>query len=266
MDEHDEPSRPARADRSDFANPGLDDVMAYVDGHLDAAARRSVEARVAASPELALQVEAYRLQNRALKTAFDPVLGEPVPARMQPPVRARSPVWLVSGFAATLVAGAAIGWFGHGWSVTTHPTSTFVLQAASAHIVYSPEVRHPVEVAANEEAHLVAWLSKRLGHKVSAPVLSNQGFRLVGGRLLPGDQARPAAQFMYEDSKGQRLTLYVRSLATRERDTAFRYARESGIDVFYWIDDQWGYALSGAVGRATMLDLAKVVYNDLTPR
>lgn len=243
-----------------------DEVMAYVDGYLDAAGRRRVEERMAAHAEIAQQVEAYRRQNLALKAAFDPIMREPIPERMRPPEPARSPVWLASGLAATLALGLGLGWFARGLSGAARPASTFVMQAAAAHVVYSPEVRHPVEVAANEEAHLVAWLSKRLGHPVKAPLLTTQGFRLVGGRLLPGDQGRPAAHFMYEDAKGQRLTLYVRSLGTRERDTAFRYARENGIDVFYWIDDQWGYALSGAVGRETMLDLAKIVYNDLSGR
>lgn len=242
----------------------IDDVMAYVDGQLDAAARRRLDERIAATPELAAQVDAYRHQNHALKLAFDPVLREPVPERMQPPRSAGAPLRVALGVAATLALGVALGWYARDLTTPSRAATTFVMQAAAAHIVYTPEVRHPVEVAANEEAHLVQWLSKRLGHKVRAPVLAEQGFRLVGGRLLPGDQARPAAHFMYEDAKGQRLTLYVRGLQARERDTAFRYARESGVDVFYWVDDHYGYALSGVVGRETMLELARIVYNDLS--
>ena len=69
--------------------------------------------------------------------------------------------------------------------------------------------------AADQEAHLVAWLSKRLGTQLKIPQLSGLGFNLVGGRLLPGDQG-PVAQFMYQDAQGQRLTLYVRT----NRDTS----------------------------------------------
>lgn len=65
-----------------------------------------------------------------------------------------------------------------------------------------------MEVAADQEAHLVAWLSKRLGTPLKVPRLDTLGFGLVGGRLLPGDQG-PVAQFMYQDGQGQRLTLYV---------------------------------------------------------
>ena len=74
----------------------------------------------------------------------------------------------------------------------------FVRQAAGVHAVYQPEQRHPVEVGAARQDHLVQWLSKRLGRPLKVPVLSTQGFELVGGRLLPGD-ASARAQFMYQN-------------------------------------------------------------------
>ncbi len=70
--------------------------------------------------------------------------------------------------------------------------------AAMAHVVYSREKRHAIEVMANEERHLVSWLSKRLGFALKVPNLSREGYALVGGRLLPGDQGS-VAHFMYED-------------------------------------------------------------------
>ena len=132
-------------------------------------------------------------------------------------------------------------------------------QAAVAHAVFVPEVRHPVEVGADQEAHLVGWLSKRLGAELKAPTLADAGYRLVGGRLLPGDQGE-VAQFMYENAAHNRLTLYVRPDAPNRGDAGFRYAREGGIDVFYWIDGPFGYALSGSTGRDDMLRLATLVY------
>jgi anti-sigma factor RsiW len=137
-------------------------------------------------------------------------------------------------------------------------------QAAIAHVVYAPEVRHPVEVTADQESHLVAWLSKRLGGDVKAPHLAAAGFDLVGGRLLPGDQG-PVAQFMYQDGRGQRLTLYVRSDARENKETAFRYAQEGKVGVFYWLDGQFGYALSGEIGKEDLLGVANVVYQQLNP-
>lgn len=45
----------------------------------------------------------------------------------------------------------------------------FACIAAVAYAVYSPEKRHPVEVGADQEQHLVNWLSKRLGAILKAP-------------------------------------------------------------------------------------------------
>jgi anti-sigma factor RsiW len=133
-----------------------------------------------------------------------------------------------------------------------------------AHVIYSPEVRHPVEVAADQEAHLVAWLSKRLGTPLKVPQLDTLGYALVGGRLLPGDQG-PVAQFMYQDGQGQRLTLYVRTNRDQYKETAFRFAQEGNVRQFYWIDRGLGYALSGEIGKEDLLKVANAVYRHLNP-
>jgi anti-sigma factor RsiW len=143
-------------------------------------------------------------------------------------------------------------------------SSTWARRAAVAHVVYSPEVRHPVEVGADQEAHLVNWLSKRLGTQLKVPDLAPLGYGLVGGRLLPGERG-PAAQFMYQDGKGQRLTLYVRTNTDETRETAFRFAQEKSIGVFYWLDRRVGYALSGEVDKAELLRVATAVYRQLNP-
>ena len=75
--------------------------------------------------------------------------------------------------------------------------------ALAAHRTFAVEVRHPVEVDAAQEAHLVQWLSKRLGRPLVVPDLSATGYRLMGGRLLPAGSGA-AAQLMYENGAGDR--------------------------------------------------------------
>ena len=141
----------------------------------------------------------------------------------------------------------------------------FVKRAAIAHATYSPVVRHPVEVGADQEQHLVTWLSKRLGAQVRAPKLEAVGYSLMGGRMLPGDNG-PVAHFMYQTEKGSRLTLYVRTEAAENRETAFRYSAEGNVKVFYWIDRKLGYALSSAdLDKDGLLKVANVVYQQLNP-
>lgn len=142
--------------------------------------------------------------------------------------------------------------------------SSLAHHAALAHRVYAPEVRHPVEVGADQQDHLVAWLSKRLGTPLKPPRLAPLGYELVGGRLLPGDSG-PVAQFMYTDASGQRLTLYVSSGQAGNKDSGFRYAQDGQLSVFYWIDGRYGYALSGALGKAELSQIANAVYEQLQP-
>jgi anti-sigma factor RsiW len=240
------------------------ELHAYLDDQLDAEGRRAVEAHLAQAPEDAARVAAYREQNAALHAAFDPVLDEPVPDRLRH-IDARPRAARLAVAAGWLAVGAIGGWFAHALLVDRpHVPMAFSRQAAIAHAVYSPEVRHPVEVGAAEQEHLVNWLSKRLGAKLKAPVLTAEGYELVGGRLLPGE-AGAVAQFMYQDAKGKRLTLYVSRLGGKQRDTAFRFSQEDKVSVFYWIDGALGYALSGELPKAELLNVATTVYKQINP-
>src|SRR5262249_11262528 len=130
--------------------------------------------------------------------------------------------------------GSAVGWFGHEATLGGRAFGGLARQAGGAHRIFVTAGRHPVEVPAPAGGPLVAWLSKRLGHPLKGPRLAGYGFQLVGGRLLPAD-GMPAAQFMYENASGQRLTLYLRANLDN-RETAFRFTDENGVRVFYWLD------------------------------
>ncbi|MBD3786402.1 MAG: anti-sigma factor, partial [Sphingomonadales bacterium] len=146
------------------------------------------------------------------------------------------------------------------------PMLRLAAEAQTAHAVYAVEVAHPVEIAVTDdtaaEPHLMAWLSKRLGHPLAAPDLGAQGFTLIGGRLLPADQG-PAAQLMYEDATGQRVTLYVAAMTGSE--TAFRFREgEDGTASLIWVAAGLGFALSGPMDREALWPLAEAAYHDLS--
>jgi anti-sigma factor RsiW len=258
------------------------ELHAWVDGRLPPERQAAVERYLAVHPGEAERVQAYRAQNAALHALFDGVLDAPVPDALHPP---RAPLpsdagaprhhasWRRMVAMLTVAAGAgllggAAGWTlrGDGFAGSASATALAALsrQAAIAHAVYTPEVRHPVEVGADQQQHLVAWLSKRLGKQLRPPLLVRQGYELVGGRLLPGDSG-PVAQFMYSDTRGQRLTLYVSSGQHGQRDTGFRFAQEGNVGVFYWIDGSFGYALSAAVDKGELTQIAHAVYAQLQP-
>jgi anti-sigma factor RsiW len=242
--------------------------MAFVDGRLDAAARADVERRLAEDPALAAEVRAYAAQRAALHARFDPVLDEPVPQRLLPGAGgARAPLARLAVAAALVAVGAAAG------SLATRAVdrrgsgdgaaATLARQALVAHAAFAPDARRPVEIAAAQEQQLVAWLSKRLGRELRVPSLEARGLRLVGGRLLPGDASTPAAQLMYETGTGERVTLFLRVVGAGDGPTAFRATEEAGVTTFWWIDRDWGYALTGALPRDELLAAARAVYEQL---
>ena len=135
------------------------------------------------------------------------------------------------------------------------------LRAAVAYAVYQPEQRHPVEVAADQQEHLVQWLSKRLARPLTVPGLQAQGFELVGGRLLPGEHGA-RAQFMYQNAAGQRITLYLGALDGAPLET-FRFDQQGPVASFYWVERGFGYAITGELPRPALQALATVVYEQL---
>ena len=247
-------------------------LHAYVDGQLAAEDRQEIEEYLRHHPADAARVNEWQRQNEAIQALFAPIGEETVPERLRPAVLARKKTprhdrrWPAMAAALLLLAlGGAGGWLARPLFEPPAPAgiqqASLVEEAFNAHRIYTVEVLHPVEVTANEKAHLAKWLSKRLRDPIRIPALDSEGFALMGGRLLPASNG-PAAQFMYEDKNGRRITLY-----TVRRDgggqTAFRYARENGINAFYWIDGPLAYALAGEVNRATLQRLARSVYAQL---
>jgi anti-sigma factor RsiW len=248
------------------------DLHGYVDGRLTPERLAAVQAWLAARPEEAERMASLQRLHEDIRALYDPVLSEPVPIALERAVTGRRPPYRRLAQAAGLLAvgialGMAAGWQIHGErpAATADVGGGMARRAAVAHATYSPEVRHPVEVGADQEAHLVAWLSKRLGAPVRAPQLEGVGYSLVGGRLLPGESG-PVAQFMYQCQRGTRVTLYVRTEAVNNTQTAFRYAKEGNVRVFYWVDRRLGYALSSAdISKDDLLKVSNAVYQQLNP-
>jgi anti-sigma factor RsiW len=258
---------------------GIDerDLQALVDGRLPTERSAEAAAVLASLPEARARVAHYQAQRQQLRAAFAAQAAEPTPLRLRPERliamgrrrRVRSVLGAAAAVLLVLIGGAG-GWLAHGWAppwlkstagrLTAAEASAITADALAAHRVFAVEVRHPVEVGATEEAHLIQWLSKRLGRPLIVPDLSAAGFQLMGGRLLPSEEG-PAAQLMYAHDK-DRLTLYLR--ASTGGETAFRYYEVDDIGLFYWSDQGFGYALSAKVSRNQLLKIAEIVYQQLS--
>ena len=243
------------------------DLHAYADKQLSPARRAEVEDYLAHHPEAMAQVDAIRQLDQALHALFDPVLAEPIPTTIQLPWIKKRALLRVAAVMAWIGLGTVLGWsvnslveFGSGAPLEAQ----LVRPAAFAHVIYTAEVLHPVEVGAENEQHLIAWLSKRLRTPIHAPDLAASGYNLVGGRLLPSTD-RMAAQFMYQNALGRRVTLYMRRGAWDNQTTAFRYSQNGSVGVFYWIDGPLGYALSAELEKTELLKLAVLIHPQVQP-
>lgn len=249
---------------------GIDEteLHAYVDGQLCPDRIDAVEAALADDDELAQRAKVYAAQNEEIRVLFGPVALEQTPGRLRPRRLARTGArrrWLAPLAASVvwLAVGLAGGWFAKdrlGVDAVADATRHVVSDAVSAHRVYAVETLHPVEVFADREAHLVKWLSKRLGHTIRMPDLSPLGFKLIGGRLLPSEGGAPAAQFMYEDSFGQRVTIYLAPYHSGV-ETTFQYQETQGASAFIWLEPDIAFAIAGNLPREPLLEVSKIVYD-----
>ncbi|MBX5143861.1 anti-sigma factor family protein [Rhizobium lentis] len=244
------------------------DLHAYADGELPAAARAHIEAYLADNPDEAAMVAEWQAQNAGIRSLFAGYekVRDTDPQLVTPPSTAslRARRWAMAAAALLVFAlGAVSGHYGS--TLLERPelqlagSETLPKQAETAFTVYAAEVRHPVEVFADEEAHLATWLGKRLEiENLKIPNLHPLGFKLVGGRLLPVD-GRPGAMFMYENQAGERLTVMV-GRNKENRTTSFRFASSGNVETFYWIDGELGYAVTGEISRETLRGVAEECY------
>jgi len=240
-----------------------DRLLAWYHGELPEAEAETVAAALAGDPAAQALVDEWQAQDGALKALFAPVAEEPVPPRLAEVTRASvTPRWLqLAAMISMLAVGLAGGWFAAQLSGQSDPASSLAEAAIAAHETYVVEVLHPVEVTAEDAAHLTGWVSKRLGHEIAPPDFAAEGFRLMGGRVLPGATGA-AAMFLYENEVGRRVSLYV-APTPDPGETAFQFAEAPGVQSFWWTDRDLSYAVVGDVPRDALRAIAIAAYDQL---
>lgn len=252
---------------------GEDDLVALVDGRLAPERAAAVDAFLAETPERAVLIDAERRDRDSLRDRLAPIAAEPIPSRLRVAniiaarrrrrlgalrIAAAAAVVFALGLGSGTLLGRRLD--GAGTTMRAPAYATVAEEASAAHRTFVVEVAHPVEVDVGREAHLLGWLSKRLGRRIVAPDLTGFGWRLIGGRLLPAGTTA-AAQLMYEDGGGKRLTLWVQAIDGEA--TAFRFRKDTTSSTFTWVDHGWGFAVTAPLDRDGLLPIAEAVYQRL---
>lgn len=253
--------------RRDFT---LSDLHLAIDGELSVEERGEFERWLESHPDMKALKLRYESDRATLAAALAPLLDEPVPPRLLKTIsgdgRPRRSWGAVLRSMAAAVVLLAIGggtgyWAGLSGAEVESTENSIVSDAIVAHIMYAAEKLHVVEVGADQQDHLIGWLSKRVGTPLVAADFSTEGFSLIGGRLLPLAE-RPAAQLMYQDEAGNRISLYV-IVDKGADDTGFRRYVERGTTALYWIDKGYCYAVTGAVPEDKLRAIAEAAFKQM---
>lgn len=247
-----------------------DQIMAYIDGQIDAESRAAIEADPAAMAEIA----ALQRQSDAIRTLYAPAGTEPVPARLAPhrlAHLAQSRRWAAIRQVAVLLVflgiGVITGWLNRPDPAAPQIYDRLIADAVSAHAVYVAENRHAVEVPGSDAGHLSTWLSNRLDTSLAMPDLTANGLNFLGGRLLPAP-AIPggrAAQLMYEDNAGERLTLYI-TPATGVDGPGLETLSFGADNALYWANETFTCTIVGSQPSEALQAIAANVFTQLDPK
>ncbi|MBR0694356.1 anti-sigma factor [Bradyrhizobium lablabi] len=239
-----------------------DDLHAYVDRALEPEREAEVAAYLENHPDVAKRVAAFSDQRGLLRSALAPIAEEPLPPQLNLAriieSRRRRPSSLRWAIAAMLML--SIGGLG-GWVIrdaTVAPASglaELAQEASASYQVYASDRTRPVEL--RDSAELVRWVSDRLRQPVKLPDLSKSGYRFMGGRMVATAHG-PAAMFMYDDDRGDRLVVFTRPM-TSDRNAPMAPLSSGDVAGFSWADGGMGYSLVGPGAAESLRPLANEV-------
>ena len=205
-----------------------EDLAAYLDGEMTPQRHAEMERHLAHSPEDAARLERWRRRDIALRIGLSELAkaGEAeIALRLhRQGERNRAPALRWAPAAAMLLAIAVAGsawWLREERNTSaelTHAAATAYL-AGTATLVPAGNAADRDQLAENIAAHLGVW--------VSPPDLSKFGFNLTGGQLLTSSD-HPAAQLIYVDARGRRISCFFRRIDT-DRETDWEYEKAEGV-------------------------------------
>jgi anti-sigma factor RsiW len=170
--------------------------------------------------------------------------------------------------AAGLLLAATLGavgteYYDERMTVMPEPMPSFADTAARVHSFYAGGASEPTEFGADAAGKLGPLLDKRLGAPLRLPDLSQKGFSLVGGRLLPAVDGA-AAQLLYRDQAGRLVTVFL-GPADKTRLTAAQVTERKDLSLYAWLDGRIGVAVVGGLSGDELRGIAEVAQRSLLP-
>jgi anti-sigma factor RsiW len=281
----------------------VDDVMlmAYVDGEVDAATAREIEAAIAADPAVAARVQRLRNSTVLARAAFADALHEPVPERLLAvfgataaiaPASAAAPVagpekivplarrrttspsrTLIGWAMAASVAALVVGYGAGTWRLTTPEpaglqnaslSDRWLDNIAGYYNVYANSLATKDKLLVDFNAEDVPELEKWFGAKLNRK-LAVPNLSTQGftaqGGRLVIINGKPAAQFLYSSDKSELVELVI--AFTDAPYMPAQSAQRGDVNIVHWRDNGYAYAFAGAIDTSRLQALADRVWREL---
>ncbi|WP_312936873.1 anti-sigma factor, partial [Pseudomonas sp.] len=151
--------------------------------------------------------------------------------------------------AAVLVLAVGLGGLG-GWqarSVSLTAQNLPMADALQAHRLFASSTA--LDIQARDPARLQGWLDQYFARVGQLPDLSGYGLLPVGARLLSNEQGA-AALLVFEDGKGQRVSLFLRSPGSHFARMPSGERTEGELAARYWSHGDYNFALVSAADDA----------------
>ena len=218
------------------------DLHGFVDGQLGPAARRQVEAYLAARPDQAALVAGWQRDAERLRASMaNPALLPPNPAleplRLRQALRRRRRRRVA--LAAMLVLGICLG-TGGGWQLRATVLSGGVqpmADALQAHRLFADTESGPPPGL--PPAAIQPWLTTQFGTGSGLPDLEELGLRPVEAQALVTNDGA-AALVLYADSDGNQVSFYIRPRPGRTIEGA---RTEGDLLAQYWTHGAYSFAV-----------------------
>ncbi|EBA14188.1 anti-sigma factor family protein [Roseobacter sp. CCS2] len=241
-------------------------LSAYLDGELDPTASLAVEERLANDPAAQAELDALIAADVLAQEAFEAELSAPVPFTLAQHIKSAPmpqsaapksrPVW--GALAASLVVFVLGGLGGFALRGQDAPVQTagWLADIADYHAIYASQVRHLVEVGADESDHIETWLGNTVGATFSIPDLTEFGLTFEGGRLVVAN-GNPVAQLMYRDADGVVVALCLqRTSKTPPETPTFNEQTINGFDFVSWTAGEADYVVIGPEDQPDLNEIA----------
>jgi anti-sigma factor RsiW len=235
-----------------------EDLTAYLDAALTAARREEIEAALARDAGLREQLDALRINVRAIRAAFDAHAATapldrlerslaqiPRPSRWRVP-----PTWLA--IAASLLVGIAVGQAPERVFPGQHSVD-WRTAVADYQVLYTTATLANLHQDAAALSSNVDAVSAALGRSITVSALQAGGLDLKRAQILTFN-GQPLAQYAYSDRNGASIAFCA--TRTGEPDRPVQTTTLRGLAEAHWSQDGYGFMVIGGHNSGEVRKLA----------